>query len=57
MRERENILDLFEMICGARITNSYLRPGGVFMDAPEEFWPALDRGLDDIVRTIDELEE
>jgi len=56
MRERENILDLFEMICGARITNSYLRPGGVFMDAPEEFWPALDRGLDDIVRTIDDLE-
>jgi len=38
MRERENILDLFEMLCGARITNSYLRPGGVFMDAPAEFW-------------------
>ena len=36
MRERENILDLFEMLCGARITNSYLRPGGVFMDAPDD---------------------
>jgi len=57
MRERENILDLFEIICGARITNSYLRPGGVFMDAPPEFWPALDRGLADIVNTLDELEE
>ena len=56
MRERENILDLFEMLCGARITNSYLRPGGVFMDAPNEFWPALDRTLDDIIRTIDDLE-
>jgi len=29
-REREGILDLFEMLCGARITTSYLRPGGVF---------------------------
>lgn len=56
MRERERILDLFEMLCGARITNSYMRPGGVFMDAPDEFWPALDRELDDIVNTIDELE-
>ena len=29
-RERERILDLFEMLCGARITNSYMRIGGVF---------------------------
>jgi NADH-quinone oxidoreductase subunit D len=41
-RARERILDLFEMLCGARITVSYSRPGGVFFDAPEEFWPALD---------------
>ena len=34
-RERERILDLFEMLCGARITVSYMRPGGVFDDAPE----------------------
>ena len=27
------------------------------MDAPQEFWPALDRGLSDIVNTLDELEE
>ena len=29
-RTRERILDLFEMLCGARITVSYARPGGVF---------------------------
>ena len=29
-RERERILDMFEMLCGARITLSYMRPGGVF---------------------------
>ena len=57
MRQREYILDLFEMLCGARITNSYLRPGGVFMDAPEEFWPALDKVLNDIPNSLDELEE
>ena len=57
MREREKIMDLFEMLCGARITNSYLRPGGVFMDAPEEFWGALDLFLDELPHRIDELED
>ena len=41
-RTRERILDLFEMLCGARVTVSYARPGGVFFDAPDDFWPALD---------------
>ena len=56
-RERERILDLFEMLCGARITVSYMRPGGVFYDAPEDFWPALRRFLDDIPSYIGELEQ
>ena len=55
-RERERILDLFEMLCGARITVSYMRPGGVFQDAPEDFWPALDILLRDMPGYIDELE-
>lgn len=37
VREREIILDLFEMLCGARMTYSYLRVGGVRWDATEEF--------------------
>ena len=41
-RTRERILDLFEMLCGARVTVSYSRPGGVVSDAPADFWPALD---------------
>ena len=56
-RERERILDLFEMLCGARITVSYLRPGGVFADAPEDFWPALGRFLEDVPSYLDELEQ
>lgn len=36
-REREMVLDLFEMLCGARMTYSYLRIGGVRYDATEAF--------------------
>ena len=38
-REREWILDLFEMACGARITCNYMRIGGVSFDLPDEFLP------------------
>ena len=55
-RERERILDLFEMLCGARITVSYMRPGGVLQDAPEDFWPVLDVLQEDMPGYIDELE-
>ncbi len=33
-RERERILDLFEEACGARLTYSYITPGGVTADLP-----------------------
>lgn len=36
-REREDICDLFEMVCGARLTYSYIRPGGVMRDIPAGF--------------------
>ena len=35
LREREEILDLFEKICGARLTCTFIRPGGLFNDAPD----------------------
>jgi NADH-quinone oxidoreductase subunit D len=34
-RDREEILDLFEEICGARITYNFVRVGGVMLDVPE----------------------
>ncbi|MBM3948031.1 MAG: NADH-quinone oxidoreductase subunit D [SAR202 cluster bacterium] len=55
-RERERILELFEMLCGARITVSYMRPGGVLQDAPEDFWPALDELVKAMPQYIEELE-
>ena len=56
-RERERVLDLFEMLCGARITLSYMRVGGVFQDAPEEFWPALNTFITEMPHYIDEYEQ
>ena len=41
MREREKILDLFEMASGARMMCNYFRFGGVVRDLPPEFMPPL----------------
>src|SRR5690606_15179752 len=40
-REREMIMDMFDTICGARLTASYMRVGGVVNDAPPEFFELL----------------
>jgi NADH-quinone oxidoreductase subunit D len=57
-RDREKVLDMFEMTCGARITTNYMRIGGVAFDIPEEFLPALDRLInDDLPKRFEELEQ
>lgn len=56
-REREKILDLFEMLCGARVTLTFMRVGGVFQDAPEDFWVFLKRFLKEMPLHIDEYEQ
>ncbi|NUP99945.1 MAG: NADH-quinone oxidoreductase subunit D [Armatimonadetes bacterium] len=33
-RDRERILDMFELVCGARLTYNYIRIGGVSADIP-----------------------
>lgn len=45
-REREYILDLFEMVAGQRMMVSYFRPGGLWRDLPPEFIPAVRHFLD-----------
>lgn len=55
-REREAILDMFTMICGARMTVSYVRPGGVALDFPDEFYPTCQQFLDVMPAKIDEYE-
>ena len=56
-RERERILDLFEMACGARLTVSYIRVGGVWKDLPPAFLTELEDFLNVMPGYIDDYEE
>lgn len=56
-RDREKILDLFEMACGQRLTCNYMRPGGVAMDLPPEFIPELKKFIPAMRAYLDEYEE
>lgn len=56
MRERETILDLFEMLCGARLTVSYPRIGGVRNDVSQEFLDKLYEFVLDFPKRMDEYE-
>jgi len=55
-RERERIVDLFEMVSGQRLTYNYMRVGGVSQDLPEEFLPALRKFMDMMPRFMDEYD-
>ena len=56
-REREYILDLFEQLCGARLTLSYINIGGVTWDLPPNFLPKLTEFLDYFEPKIDEYND
>jgi NADH-quinone oxidoreductase subunit D len=55
-RERERIVDLFEMVSGQRLTYNYMRVGGVSQDLPEEFMPALRKFMNMMPRFMDEYD-
>ena len=55
-RERELILDINELVSGARMMTSYIRPGGLAYDLPQEFKPTVQRFLDIMPGQIDEYE-
>ncbi len=56
-REREAILDLFEMTCGQRLTFNYIRPAGVSKDIPAQFIPKCREFLDTFNSKIDDYEK
>ena len=53
-RERERILDLFEEACGARLTYSYITPGGATADLPRGWIQKCVAFLDQFEPIIDE---
>ncbi len=55
-REREYVLDMFEMLSGQRMMTSYIRPGGVWRDLTADFLPALESFLDYFPPKIDDYE-
>jgi NADH-quinone oxidoreductase subunit D len=55
-RERERILDLFEEICGARLTYNYIRIGGVMADAPDGWEKKVRDFAKDMYKRIDEYD-
>ncbi|MDP2952683.1 MAG: NADH-quinone oxidoreductase subunit D, partial [Chloroflexota bacterium] len=56
-REREKILDLFEMVSGQRMNNSYFRVGGVSHDLPEGFLPRVKSLVAEMPGHIGEYEQ
>ncbi len=55
-REREMILDIFEMVSGQRMMVSYFRVGGLWRDVPEGFEEAVRAFLKLMPARIDEYE-
>jgi NADH-quinone oxidoreductase subunit D len=55
-REREMLLDIFELVSGARMMTSYIRPGGLAWDLPKEFKPTVQHFLNIFPQRIDEYE-
>jgi NADH-quinone oxidoreductase subunit D len=56
-RDREYVLDLFEQLCGARLTLSYINIGGVTWDLPPLFLEKVGEFLDYFEPKIDEYNE
>jgi len=56
-REREQILDILELVSGQRMMTTYIRPGGVWRDVPVEFEDAVRAFLKSIPKRIDEYED
>ncbi|MEW6401912.1 MAG: NADH dehydrogenase (quinone) subunit D [Chloroflexota bacterium] len=55
-REREIILDIFELVSGQRMMTTYIRPGGVWRDVPVEFEIAVRDFIKMFPKRVDEYE-
>ena len=55
-REREQILDILELVSGQRMMTTYIRPGGVWRDVPVEFEGAVRDFIKIFPKRINEYE-
>lgn len=56
-RDREEILDIFEETCGARLTMNYSVPGGVMYDLHQGFVPRVKRFLENFKSHLPEYHQ
>ncbi len=56
-REREYILDIFELVAGQRMMTTYIRPGGLWRDVPVEFEKAVRDFLAYMPKRIQQYED
>jgi NADH-quinone oxidoreductase subunit D len=56
-RERELILDIYEMVSGVRMMDSYFRAGGLAWDLPNGFAEAVNKVIEVIPNAVDEYED
>ncbi|MHB8719637.1 MAG: NADH dehydrogenase (quinone) subunit D [Candidatus Dormibacteria bacterium] len=55
-REREQLLDINELVSGVRMHTSFIRVGGLLADVPDEFYAMVDAVVRTFPRRIDEYE-
>lgn len=55
-RERERVLDMFEMVSGQRMMSSYFRPGGLWRDVTDDFIPTLQGFINDFPSKLHDYE-
>jgi NADH-quinone oxidoreductase subunit D len=55
-REREKVLSIYDQVCGARMTASYFRVGGLAMDIPDGLLERCRKFVDEMPAHIDEYE-
>jgi NADH-quinone oxidoreductase subunit D/NADH-quinone oxidoreductase subunit C/D len=53
-KEREMITDIFEEMCGARLTMNFFRPGGSFADVTDTFIPRVKKVIERMKVALDE---
>jgi NADH-quinone oxidoreductase subunit D len=56
-RERELLIDFFEMVTGLRMNHNYIMPGGVWQDLPDGWRPAVEDFLSIFPERLGEYEE
>ena len=56
-KERERIYDILEMVCGARLTTSYPRVGGLPAELPDNFEEAIRNFLKIFPKTLNEVDK